>query len=99
MENWPTLAAILALQTAITIPMAGVMWQQVAKLSAEKDARLADRDATIVKQDKEIADLKAKVDDMMDMAFDAVRGTNSAVGMARETTQIVREERARRGTR
>src|SRR4051812_20241257 len=98
-ESWPILAAFLALQTTITAPILGFIIKQNSELRAEKDARLADRDKTIADKDKEIAELKAEKADLMDMAFDAVRGMNSATGAARDSVQIAREERARRGTR
>lgn len=98
-ETFPVLAAFLVIQTTITIPLAGVMWRQNIALGQEKDKRIADRDKTIADQQKEIAFLNGRCDDYIEKAFDAVQGMSSATGMARETVQIVKQERAARGTR
>jgi hypothetical protein len=75
-----------------------------AKIIANKDQEIKElkdrRDAEVrelnQRRDAEIAALKAERDELMEMAFDAVRGFSEATGAARETVQVVRTERARR---
>lgn len=109
-ESWPVLGAFLALQSAITFPIVGFMVKLLNELKAEKDKRIADRDEAAKAKDAEIRELKAahaeevrdlkeKNEELMSMAFDAVRGFSSASEAARDTVEIVKQDRARRGVR
>lgn len=96
-ESWPILAAFIALQTTITAPILGYIIKQNADLRAQIEKRIADKDETIIKHEKEIVRLQDRSDLVVEMAFEAVRGYSTAGDVAQEATNLAKIVTGRRG--
>lgn len=96
-ESWPILAAFIGLQTTITAPILGYIIKQNADLRAQIEKRIADKDETIVKHEREIVRLQERSDQFMEMAFEAVRGFNTAGDVAQDATNLAKIVTGRRG--
>jgi hypothetical protein len=100
-ESWPVLGAFLAIQTAITGPIVGWAMKRDSDARKQLEARLGDKDNQIAKGNKDMARLRVEMrgeidrlqsrnDDLMQMAFEAVRGITVSADTAQEAASVAR---------